>query len=101
MILKKSALLVAAATLAVVTGTQTAFAQKCAPREVFEDYLKNRYEERQDAIGVTPNGHLMEVFVSEQGTWTLLMSLPNGTSCILAAGEGWQNQLVAANAPEA
>jgi hypothetical protein len=24
------------------------------------------------------------------GTWTIILSSPNGTSCLVAAGEGWR-----------
>ena len=31
------------------------------------------------------------VLTSDDGsTWTIIVSMPNGTSCLLAAGENWQ-----------
>ena len=32
----------------------------------------------------------MEVVASANGSWTALISMPNGMSCLLAAGEGWR-----------
>ena len=26
---------------------------------------------------------------SESGSWTLVLSFPNGRSCLMATGEGW------------
>jgi hypothetical protein len=32
----------------------------------------------------------MEVFVSSAGTWTILATRTDGTSCVVSAGEGWE-----------
>jgi hypothetical protein len=39
---------------------------------------------------------IFEVFVSASGTWTILMTDVKGQSCILAAGEGWEDTLATA-----
>jgi hypothetical protein len=31
------------------------------------------------------------LFVSEKGSWTVVVSQPNGPSCILASGESWHH----------
>ncbi len=33
---------------------------------------------------------MFELFVSEKGSWTVVVSEPNGSSCILVSGESWQ-----------
>ncbi len=38
-------------------------------------------------MGLEKNGAVIELFVSETGTFTILMSYPNGLNCIIAAGE--------------
>jgi len=44
------------------------------------------------AIGVTNKGGLVEVLTTGDGnTWTIIVSMPNGTSCMVAAGEGWRS----------
>ena len=48
------------------------------------------HELKAEAIGLNKDGTLLEVFVSPQGTWTVLVSSPQGHSCIAAIGEGWQ-----------
>ncbi len=41
--------------------------------------------------GLTADGRTMiEVFASDDGTWTLLVSMPGGDSCIIAHGDTWQ-----------
>ena len=52
--------------------------------------LNLHHDEAPVALGLASNGNLMEVFASGLGeTWTLVMSMPNGISCVVAAGESW------------
>lgn len=41
-------------------------------------------------MGLAGNGTAIEVFVSEAGTFTIVMTWPNGMSCLIAAGKDWQ-----------
>ena len=43
------------------------------------------------AVGVTNKGALVEVLTSaDGGTWTIIVTTPQGMSCLVAAGEGWR-----------
>ena len=65
-------------------------APACAPHAEALALLQNKYQERRIAIGVTTAGGLVEVLASADGaTWTILVTAPNGRSCIVSAGEGW------------
>jgi hypothetical protein len=62
----------------------------CLPRAVAIAKLAQTYQEQQVGIGVTTRGgSVVELFVSERGTWTILMTRADGISCITAAGENW------------
>ena len=61
----------------------------CAQRDAIVAKLAD-YKEEAEAIGLNKDGTLLEVFVSPQGTWTVLLSSPQGQSCIAAIGEAWQ-----------
>jgi hypothetical protein len=61
----------------------------CAERTDIVAKLAN-YKEEAEAIGLNKDGTLLEVFVSPEGTWTVLLSSPEGKSCIAAIGEAWQ-----------
>jgi len=62
--------------------------------------LAKKYQERRVAVGVTSAGGLVEVLTSaDGGTWTILVTAPNGQSCIVSAGEGWR--VVTPQEPEA
>jgi len=43
------------------------------------------------ALGVTNNGGLVEVLSTNEGTtWSIIVTAPDGKSCLVAAGEGWR-----------
>jgi hypothetical protein len=70
------------------TQSQT---QLCDQRADIIGSLAEKYREAPVAIGVTSTGGMVEVLTTSDGaTWTIIMSNPNGTSCLVAAGEGWR-----------
>ncbi len=73
-------------------GSFEAAAQSaCSPRSDVLGHLAKKYGEAPVAIGVTNKGGLVEVLTSGDGnTWTIIVSLPNGNACMVAAGEGWR-----------
>lgn len=72
--------------------TQTpAPGQQCDQRARVIGHLAQKYQETPVAIGVTASGGMVEVLTTgDGGTWTIILSNPNGTSCLVAAGEGWR-----------
>jgi hypothetical protein len=74
----------------------------CSQRDEVLAQLGKKYQEAPTAVGLANNGGLLEVLTSADGsTWTLILSMPNGTSCLMAAGESWQNVArVAAGEPQ-
>lgn len=61
----------------------------CGPREELVLRLWNKWQEAQIAHGLVNDGRLVEVFVSKEGSWTILISDPNGRSCAASAGKNW------------
>jgi hypothetical protein len=43
-------------------------------------------------------GYLVEVFASSSGSWTIVLTQPGGTACLIASGNYWESapQLVGA-----
>ena len=75
------------------TAAQNAGQAACSPRTEVLGHLANKYGEAPVAIGVTNKGGLVEVLSTGDGnTWTIIVSMPNGTSCMVAAGEGWRTK---------
>ena len=79
---------VLAASVGITAPTQ---AQICEKRQRVIAHLAAKYKEAPVAIGVTNAGGLVEVLSTGDGqTWTIIVSSPDGTSCLLATGEGWR-----------
>lgn len=86
----KTALLATALT-AVAAATSGAQAQgPCLPHEDAVSKLAQSYGEQKVGLGMGPNGGMVyELYVGESGSWTILVTRPNGVSCIAASGDNW------------
>ena len=52
--------------------------------------LAKQYAEAPMALGITTEGAVIELFRAGNGaTWTLVVTMPNGLSRIVASGEAW------------
>ena len=77
----------------VILATHAAFAQgaQCAPRDTVTGTLAQKYGESRRGMGLAGQGAVMEVYAADAtGTWTILMTLPNGMSCMIASGQGYE-----------
>jgi hypothetical protein len=53
--------------------------------------LQQTYAEEPVSAGLGQDGNLVSVFASSStGTWTMVLTRPEGTSCVVAVGEAWQ-----------
>lgn len=63
----------------------------CSTRANVLSHLSSNYAEAPVAIGLAENGGVIELLTSGQGsTWTIIITMPDGTTCMLAAGEDWE-----------
>jgi len=94
----KSALLFGAAALA-----PPAYAASCAARETVIERLQEQFSEQLAAGGLQstrPVKTMVEVWASpETGTFTILLTNPNGLTCVVAAGTDFFNQPLKVNQP--
>lgn len=65
---------------------------QCNKRNDLVKILNSKYSEQLSGFGVSGQHNIVEVFVSESGSWTILMSNTIGMSCIIAAGQAWEKQ---------
>jgi len=64
---------------------------QCDKRDKVLGLLAEKYKEAPVALGVTNNGGLVEVLSTNEGTtWSIIVTAPDGKSCLVAAGEGWR-----------
>lgn len=80
------------AALTVMCLSQGAAAQNaCSTRAEVLKQLSSKYEESPVAMGLASNGGLIEVLASKKGnSWTIIMTMPNGMACMVAAGQNWE-----------
>ncbi len=62
----------------------------CAERRQVTEHLAQNYQESSAGTGLTFAGQAIERFVADSGTWTIVVTKPNGTACIVSHGEAWQ-----------
>lgn len=81
--------LTAITLIVALTTTAAGAVERCASRSDFVALLKDNFGEIVVAEGLSSSGHLVEVFVSPAGSWTILLSRADGLSCVVDAGDPW------------
>jgi hypothetical protein len=89
----RSGLIIAAVTAGMTaTISFAASAQTlCSARSNFLKHLGASHAEAPSAMGLTSSGKVVEILTSEKGTWTIIVTNPDGVSCVVAAGDAWEN----------
>jgi len=77
--------MVAALSVAAPASAQ----MQCGNREKMVDYLAREYQESRVGVGIETRGAALELFASKTGTWTILVTVPTGLTCIIGSGENW------------
>lgn len=85
----KFAAVLAAAALSGSAGVASA-AAPCGAHDAIANSLTSKYKEARRIMGVVNAKAVMEIFMSPQGTWTVVVTDTRGVSCIIAAGQDWQ-----------
>lgn len=67
-------------------------APQCAPREGVLAALSQKYGETRRGIGMAGDAQMMELFASDEtGSWTITVTLPDGTTCLVATGQSYES----------
>lgn len=97
MIIKSGILALPAALAAALLITPTdAEAQQqrsiCAKRDDIVSQLQGRHGESRQSVGLQQNRGVIETWANpDTGSWTIIVSLPDGNSCLVAVGEAYQS----------
>lgn len=67
----------------------------CAARAEMVKSLADKFKENPTAVGQIDGSAVIEVFVSEKGSWTILATDTNGQSCVVSAGDGFEFNVAA------
>ncbi len=63
----------------------------CGERGAVVTSLEKTYSETLVSMGLASNGVIIEILASPSGTFTIILTRPNGLSCVMATGENWKN----------
>lgn len=74
-----------------VLATPLAAQTDCYAREHVVNILTGKFAETPTGRGLAANGHMIEVWTSEKGTWTVVITRPDGATCPIASGEAWSD----------
>ena len=77
------------ATMVVALAPTLAAAEPCGKRADFLDILMVEYDEAPISVGRGSAGEVYEVFASENGTWTVIVTDSSGRTCGVEAGQAW------------
>ena len=83
-------LIVLAVMLVTFESQANGQSRPCLVRDSMVQLLQVRYEEELTTTGLSIDGVLFEIFTSTDGTWTIVMTSPGHSSCVLTVGHLWQ-----------
>ncbi len=64
----------------------------CGTRDSVIAKLGDKYGEVRRGGGLAGPTAIFEIWASEAtGSWTILKTMPNGLTCVMAVGEGWHD----------
>ncbi len=87
---------------AVPLHAQAAEPSPCGPRKQVVSQLEAKFGEEPVAIGVSDNGRLIEILAGKAGgTFTVILTSPQGVSCIVLTGGDWQSRSQTISGPDA
>ncbi|MEL6482149.1 MAG: hypothetical protein AAFQ75_11915 [Pseudomonadota bacterium] len=68
----------------------------CGERDKIVADLARKYGETRRSYGLSRSQGVIEVYASESGSWTILITRRDGLSCLMAAGEAYEAEVAAA-----
>ena len=101
--LKTTLTCAAVACAFTIASVNAASAQRgiCAKRDEVVAQLRSVHGESRQAVGLQQNARVMETYANpETGSWTIIVSLPTGVACLVAAGEAFSADAADAVAPD-
>ena len=84
----RTALVIVLPALSGLSKVASAQQPMCTERNRVLYQLSNQYSEAPVARGVANNGGGLEILSSSAGeNWTIILTMPSGVPCMIAAGE--------------
>ena len=85
------------AAIALLPADAAAGNDQCSKHKDITQQLQQKCKERLVGLGITSQGGLVEVLAAHDGaTWSIIVTTPEGVTCLVAAGEGWRSKSMVA-----
>lgn len=66
-------------------------ARNCGQREAIVQRLAEGYGESRQSIGLGTENRVVETYANpDTGSWTITVTMPNGTMCLMASGHAFE-----------
>jgi hypothetical protein len=76
---------------AVIAAQSVHASPQCGPRDQVVQALATKYGETRRSVGMSGPDQMMELFAADETrTWTILVSRPDGSSCLVASGSNFE-----------
>lgn len=62
---------------------------QCDPYEITKSGLASKYGETRAGAGMM-DGYIIELWLSPDGSFSVLLTTPQGLSCLIGSGNEWQ-----------
>ncbi|MEO0819013.1 MAG: hypothetical protein AAF074_01180 [Pseudomonadota bacterium] len=86
----KTMLVTAALGAALLASPAWGQGMLCGVRADIVAELEARFGETRRSYGFSRSQGVFEVFASEDGSWTIILTRPGGTACLMASGEAFE-----------
>ncbi|MEM9145598.1 MAG: hypothetical protein AAGC57_05315 [Pseudomonadota bacterium] len=81
----------AAMLISPALGSDAEAQMRCGKRDQVINHLETKYGETQRSVGLQQGRGMIEIYANaDSGSWTILLTTPNGMSCLMAAGEAFE-----------
>lgn len=91
--------LAVAAALTALAPTAAEAQSACGERNQLIERLEKEFSEKRRAIALSADGGVIEVLAAPTGSWTILITHPNGRTCVVAVGEAWEDLPMVVSGP--
>lgn len=97
--MKSHLLALSVGVVAMVIAGAARAQTNCADRTMVVDRLADKYGESRQSVGVAANNSMVEVFANGgTGSWTIIVTQPDGRACMVASGMSFEALAVVAPA---
>lgn len=73
-----------------ISASAAPFGAACIVHESMVERLSSEYQEIKIGYGDLHDEVFSELYVSDLGTWSFIIVLPNGMACMIASGNDWK-----------